>query len=541
MAFDPTRTDTAHLLEIDLGASTLKYADRDIALSDATLYEGRIVRLPPLSQSIGGLLDSRLITPRVRVTLDNTDDAIRTSLDANSNWAGKAVTIKIGQGTTAGDYETRFTGTVRFPGGVSWDGDQVTIEFDNDLAADTVSLPTNKIFPSTYPNAADSAKYQPIPIIYGDWRSTAAGGETVPCYQVDSTAGTGGKFKICEAGWVQEIEAVYLNGTDITANCTLDTANGEFTITTGTYDDLTDAVTANVWGKQITNNATYTLSDIALDLLENVLSVPSGRINSAGFTAWRGELVPDGKGRRWIGAAVASSTLLAELANEGFTDLIINEDGEYEPVSRSQTRSGATVVREFNILPRGRGRAFNVAFDPEKAYANQIVVDYALRPAGTYARSYDQDDSNAQTAVGQTVRRRVKSNWLYLDEGAESLAGWQLAAFASEPEMFEAELNADILALRPTDRLEVIYSKFEVDSTTGTIFQIRQIQPDYQKMTARVAAWNIDAIVPRQWGDVSANVYGSATATELALNAFWGDSNGRADSGDANSAFSDWY
>ena len=48
MAFDPTRTDTAHLLEIDLGASTLKCADRDIALSDATLYEGRIVRLPPL-------------------------------------------------------------------------------------------------------------------------------------------------------------------------------------------------------------------------------------------------------------------------------------------------------------------------------------------------------------------------------------------------------------------------------------------------------------------------------------------------------------
>ena len=176
-----------------LGAgTTLRYSDVDLALSDGTLYEGRIAAFSPLRQDLGRLLEAQFVLPELSISLRNTDDAISTLLDINNNFVGLACVLKMGQGTTATDYEVKFTGEVRYPDGVTQDDERVSLTFTDALESDNAIMPASKIFPAAYPRAELRSRFLPIPEVLGDWRSTAGGGEMVPGFCVDTAISEAG-------------------------------------------------------------------------------------------------------------------------------------------------------------------------------------------------------------------------------------------------------------------------------------------------------------------------------------------------------------
>jgi hypothetical protein len=76
------------LMEIDLGSSTLRYADEPIVLSDDTYYDHRIISFPTIQLSLGRLLDPEFRRPAIVVVLDDSDGAISTLFEANDGFAG---------------------------------------------------------------------------------------------------------------------------------------------------------------------------------------------------------------------------------------------------------------------------------------------------------------------------------------------------------------------------------------------------------------------------------------------------------------------
>ncbi len=543
MAFNSTvTTENWHvLLEIALDGGTVRYADADLALDDGTAYDGRIASVPALRLSTGQILDPRLVSPSLVVTLRDTDSVVRDSTDSEE-WGNRAVTLKIGQGTTAADYETVFTGVVRFPGGITWDATTLRVSVDDLRGKDSAPLPANRLDPSTYSNMESSAEYKAIPLIYGDFRAAAGGGETVPCYQIDSTAGTGGKFKIADHA-LKEIEVVYLNGSDITGNCTLDATNGEFTISsTSTYDSTTDTVTANVQGA--TDDGTtsgtllQTLPDILDDLLQTHLGVASGNIDATAFTAWENELTTNDYGRRWIGTEIASDELIRDLLVEGFADITI-EAGKYTPVYRVvEPASGASAFTSANIRERGDAtKDFTVTRDPERIFANEIVAEYRTDPtATTFKQTYTTTDSASVANLGTTKRRRLSMRWLYLQTGAQNRATRELYLFSDEPETANMRLDPEALTFGPTDQFRLTHDKYE-----SAPFQVRTISLDLIRKQATATCWNMLRLTPGRWTSSSAPAWSSATSTQRLEQGFWTDSNGRADSGDANSTGSIWF
>ena len=249
MALDLTgATSEWHvLIEVALTGGTVYYADQHLVLDNGTEYEGRISSMSTLRRTAGALLDPRFGKPSLEIVLHDADSVVRESTD-DEEWGNKAVVIKVGNGLAAANYDTLYSGVVRFPGGVSyWDDSVLRFSVDDVRSKDAVVLPASRFDPATYANMETKSQYKPIPLVYGDWRTTAGGGETVPCYEIDSTA-SNGKFKISSHA-LKEIEAVYIDGSAITSDCTMDAANGEFTITgSTTYDPDTEVITACVQG-----------------------------------------------------------------------------------------------------------------------------------------------------------------------------------------------------------------------------------------------------------------------------------------------------
>ena len=209
MALDVTNAslDRRILIEIQLDSGDWRITDRalgGVAMDNGNYYDPVVVSVGRLRQTVGRLLDPKIISPAMQISVSNTDDAARNKIEADE-FANRTVLVKVGQGNTYSDYETKFSGTVRFPGGITWDQELMKISLDHRVPADERVLPPDKITTAVYANSESKALNKPIPLIYGDWRSTAGGGETVPAYCVDTTAGTGGKFKVA-AHAVKDIE-----------------------------------------------------------------------------------------------------------------------------------------------------------------------------------------------------------------------------------------------------------------------------------------------------------------------------------------------
>ena len=530
-------------MEFTLDTTTIRYSDTDIALSDNTLYAGRVVNISELRRSVGRLLDPKLQQPQMRVGLDNEDDSVRITLDTYE-FANRPVTIKLGQGTTAGDYDEIFTGVVKFPAGVEWDDGSVSIRITDLVESQSRVLPTGKFFPSAYPNVEAKSKYLPIPIVYGDWRTTAGNGETVPCYCDDTTAGIGGHFTIA-SHVLDSIEDVYLGG--VSTSYTADLANGGFTLNV-VYDPLVDIITANCTGAEDSGGTLIqSLPDILSDILTTHLSVTAGQINSTAFSNWEGNLSVADYGRRVISSEVSSNTLVSELLVDGFADLTI-EGGKYKPVYRIvDVIAGIPTYRAEDILDKSDStKNFRVVRDEERVYANQIVADYSYDPVeSNFSDRYDTEDTGAINTVNQRRRRRLQLQWLYTDTGAQNRAQRELFVFSTEVETVFLTLQGSAVTLAPTDQFRLIYSKYPTDGTTiGTPFQIREILVDPLKMTARVKAWNMLNLSSGRWTADSATTWLLSTTTERNDQGYWTDGSGYADpSGapDESSKRSKWF
>jgi len=543
MAFDSSQTQASWhiLMEVALDGGTVYYAETDLAMSNGVAYEGRISSIPALLLSTGQILDPRLVSPSLTVTLRDADHSVRDSTDSEE-WGNRTVTIKAGQGTTIGDYETVFTGVVRFPGGISWDATSLRVSVDDLRSKDAKALPANRLDPATYANMEAKSQYKAIPLVYGDFRTTAGGGETVPCYCIDTTAGTGGKFKVADHA-LKEIEAVYKNGSAITGNCTMDAANGEFTISsTTTYDPTTDTITANVQGATDDGTTSGTLlqslPDILDDLLQTHLSVASGNIDSTAFSAWEAELGTNDYGRRWIGTEISSDDLIRDILVEGFADITI-ESGKYKPVYRVvDTTGSATTLTSANIRERGDAtKEFRVQRDPERIFVNEVVADYRYDPANAaYTTTYTKSDSGSIANLGTTKRRRLQFKWLYIGNGAQARANRELYGFVQEPEIATMRLDPEALTLGPTDQIDLEHDKYD-----GTAFQIRTISLDLLRKEATATCWDVTRLSPGRWSSASAPAWGSATALQKVSQGFWTDANGRADAGDSGSTGSVWF
>jgi hypothetical protein len=501
---------------------TARWSDVALSMSDATYYDPRLLSLSPLRYELGRLLESQFVAPDLTVVLDNTDDAMRELLDENRGFAGLVVTVLIGNGVTKSNYETVFTGRVRHPDGWSWSDTTVQLSLDNAIEADTQTLPKDKIWPSSYPNAHSSALYRPIPEVLGDWSSTAGGGEQVPCYCVDTTAGTGGQWLIGEH--CDSIERVLLNG--VSVSFTTDSLEpAKVTINVATTPG-TDVVTANVIGRTSSLSGRDTAVEWAYDLLTQswAMAVPLAQVDTAEFTAVAASFFSSqDAGRRWIGAETASSTLLGELCIDGFFDLVIAQDGQYKPVFRYGSLTGDT-FREVDLATTQSGeRLFSVSGDPERAYVNQLPYDYRLEASETdsYAAGDLKEDSAEKTAVGRTVRRRLRLRWLYKADGADGRAEREMLAFATDVEMVQMTLTPRGLALEPGDPFLLAYSKYEMSGALGTPMMARSVEPNYQSMQVAVTAWSMAAINPKRYQADGSAAWASATAYAQAYYGFY--------------------
>ena len=543
MAFDQTSSiqDWRQLVEIALTGKTLYYARDPVTFDDGTVYDGRLLSMSSMTLSAGQLLDPRVTMPSLTLNLDNSDSGI-SDLMESYEWSNKSVTVKIGQGTAAADYTTVFVGTILFPGGIQFDDTVARIELDDERMKDEKVLPTNKFFVSTYANVEEKSKNLPIPLIYGDWRTTAGGGEKVPCYCINTTNRT---FKIASHA-IKQIEAVYKNGVAATLTST-DLANAEF-VMDDSYDQTVDTVTANIQGA--THNGTSggtlleSLPDIVEDILKTHLGVASGNIDSTAFSTWETNLGTV-KARRHIATEASSNALITDALVEGFADLIIL-DGKYVPRYRIAGLTGLDSYRDFDMTARRDGvKQFQVARDPERITLNQIVASYRYDPANLkFAGRFDLDDDAAIALVGTTRRRRMQYNWLYVDADAETRAERELYTFAAELEMVTVGIGPRSLTKVPTDQFRLTYSKFTDASGFGVPMMIRDIAIDFNQMRSTIRAWNVLTLSPGRWTVSTAPTWLSSNLTQREEHGFWTDNDGYADpSGtpDETSKRSKWF
>ena len=545
MAFNSSASiqDWRQLIEISLTGKTVRYSRDPVTLTDGTAYDGRLVGISSMTLTTGQLLDPRFTLPSLSISLDNADGAIETLLD-DYTWANRAVTVKIGQGTTASDYETIFVGSVVFPAGITMDDTVVNIDCDDDRMKDQKVLPANNFFKSTYANVEDKSENLPIPIIYGDWTSGVAGGEKVPCYCINTSTKT---FKIASHA-IKQIEAVYKNGSAITPSST-DLTNAEFVISQA-YDPTTDVITANIKGA--THNGASsgtlleTLPDITKDILETHLSVSSSAIDSSAFTAW-GDNIPEIKARRHISAEVSSNTLVTEALIEGFADMII-DGGKYTPRFRILGTSGIDQYRNFDLTNESGGsKKFTVSMDPERVTLNQVVANYRYDPTQSkFLKRYDQEDAASISILETTRRRRLNFNFIYLDTDAQTRATRELLAFSTELEMLTVGVGPRSLTKKPMDQFRLLYGKFDDADGDGfgTPFQVRSIDVDFAKMNSIIRAWNINTLVSGRYTSSTAPNWTSSSYTQRLDQGYWTDANGYADpsgSPDITSKRSRWF
>ena len=554
MAFNPDQDNPKvhYLCKIELDGYTLRVADVDIARSDQTLWIGIMSPTTTIAQDLGSLLEPKYISGSFTVTLDNKDDAVRDLFEVHE-WANRPVTIEIGESATAANYSEWAKGVVRFPGGVSYTQGQAIIVCDDIRERDSLNLPTTRFDPATYTNMETKSRYKTIPTVYGDWRTTAGGGETIPAYQIDSTVGTGGSFKIASHA-LKGIEVVYLNGASVSFTIT-SLNNATFTLNVA-YSPASDEITVNCQGATddgtSAGNMIESPKNILNDILITRLGLSSGDLDAASFTSYNTN-TSSIKVRRWIGgsSAISSNTLIQQLMIETFSDLTLISN-TYAPVYRTvSSASSLTNFYHYDIQRTGKGpegqTAFEVLRDPDRLYANRVTGGYRFKPVEQeFAEYYTFEDTAAQTNVLTVRERPISFYWIYGQSDCRSRIELEVYVFGTA----EVEVAATVLTNRallkvPTNQFGLIFDKYgdEVNAI-GTPFQIRRSERRMGQLSNRVRAWNILNLTPGRWTGSTATTWLLSTAYERQSQGYWCDASGFADtsgSPDATSKRSRWF
>jgi hypothetical protein len=297
-----------------------------------------------------------------------------------------------------------------------------------------------------------------------------------------------------------------------------------------------NTITANIQGATHNGSSSgtllETLPDITNNILQTHLSVSSGNIDSAAFTAWTNN-ISTVKARRHISAEISSNTLITEALIEGFADLII-DGGKYTPKFRILGTSGIDQYRDFDLTDKSQGtKQFTIQNDPQRVTLNQVVSNYRYDPSqGKYTQRFDAEDSASIADLETTRRRRLNFNWLYLDTDAKARATRELLAFSTQVEVVGVGVGPRSLTKKPMDQFRLQFNKF-VDGSGeegfGTPFQVREITIDFAKMNSIIRAWNINTLVSGRWTTATAPNWTSASHSQRLDQGFWTDNNGFAD------------
>ena len=538
--FDSNDTDFLAYVKIVLSGETVRWGREERTLDDGTAVEKKLVSMTRLRRSTGSLLDPRIEYPSVSLQIDNKPEQDGTrvqDLVEQYEFANAASTIHVGQAKAAASFEELFTGYVKFPGGVPFNDEFLTLFLTDARAKDALYLPTAQYKSATFPNM-ETGKinyYRPLPI--GDWRSTAEGGLSVPCVQIDSAVGAGGQFEIAGIP-LKQLEDVKKNGVSA-AYSAVDVDNKRFTLDVG-YTPGIDVITAHVLGATADNTVSGTAVEMAPDifeyLLEHQMSVLSADINDTALSDWLANLdASRDKMRRWIGGAAPthSDDLIAQLMSEGFADLGI-EAGKYYPRYRIVS-PGASLpqVNEEDIKQAGdnQGRIFEVLPEPEDIYANKVVADFQYDPVSALFKDSDtQSDATAIAAKSQTVQRNMEFQWLYQATGAADRVAREVYVFSGSPELVNMEVGAMGTVREPSEQLRIVYNKYPADSSgLGVPFQVRDHEVDFLQMGAVLLAWNIERLGANKWTEDAVNTWLLATLAQRREKLFWCDDNGYPD------------
>lgn len=553
MAFnsDQTSPDVHYLVEIVLDAITLRYAEVDLARSDGTLWKGLLIPNTSVRSSLGSLREPKYTASSFTITLDNHDDYIRSLLD-QYQVANRAVIVYIGDGSTSGNYSEWMRGVIRFPGGVSYNQGQATITCDDPRERDALSIPETRFDPATYPNMETKSYYKPIPILYGDWRTTAGGGEKIPAYQTDSTVGTGGRFHVA-GHCIKAIEAVYKNGASV--SFTGDEANGRFTLNVA-YTPATDTITVNCRGATVDATTDGTLLEnpalILKDFLKTWLGKADADLDLTAFTLFNtnttGTLC-----RRWIGGErISSHTLIQELMIETWCDLAIIAN-KYTPVYRVVADVGTlTNMKDYDIQKSGSGASatfsFQVQRDPDRLFCNKVEGNYQYDPVNSaYGKVYSFEDAASQAATLSVMERAAFNfKWLYVTADVQSRVQLEVYVFGSaEVEVLNVTLLNRSIFYDPTDQFGLIFDKYGTEATAvGAPFQVRSSERKMGQLINNIVAWNMLSLSPGRWTGPAATTWLLSTAYERWSQGYWTNASGYADtsgSPDATSKRSRWF
>lgn len=520
MVFTPQPVGKYHVLaQVNLTGKTLYYADENLSMSDGKFYEGRL-SVSSLQRAFSSFTEPKQRQSTLDITLLDADKSIRQLLD-DYTWGNREIVIYIGTGRDLDDYSIDFHGYVKFPGGISYDRDEVHIRLRDVRNKDVITLPVNNFWTLNYPNLQDGLEGKPIPIAYGDWTTTWV---LVTC--IDTTVN---EFKIADHP-IKSLYAVAKNGSPATPT-DVDLENATFRISS--YDPENDEVAAKFEGrKDSESNLLMNPAWVEKDLLTSYVGVEEANIDTDSFNELAIE-VEDFRCRRIIDTEISSDTLIEELNIECMIDQIILND-KYVVKSRMPSPLFDRVFDEMQIAPK----SFWVDSDPEKLFTNRIKCRCKYDPRlEEYTKFLQVDNVPSQTEMQQVVSRTIEFNWLYDLGNADVIAQHLILLYAKEIGVIKVTVLGDGILTQLADRLGVTYSNF-----VERPIVVREISKHYKTMSCTIFGYDeVKHVLPGYWSPEDAPNYDDATAEERATLGFWTNDDGEAHPEDPDSVVSHWW
>jgi hypothetical protein len=542
--------DFHYLVEFLLDSTTLNYADEDLSLRDGAVtgafYSGRLPPEGTLTRTLGTFIEPRESVDAFDVPLDNSDNSLAELIN-NSTFANREVRIWLGEGNNKANYSRVFTGFVAHPNGISWDERQARFTVIDKRIKDRKVLPlaASKFTTDVFPNIEKKNKATPIPIVYGNWSSLAASGVSIPCVCTDQRA-TGSSFQFASHG-IKSVDRFLKNASVLTgrsgaANSVkpVSLATATFDISGYAYNATSDTVSVNCQGLQSANSTLYELpGDILRNLLTSYLGLTTSDINGSSFN----ELSTKTSGvscRRFIKTETASDTVITELLNETQIDLrFVN--GQYDPKFRKlDSSSTRTDYQESDIVlidEDNEQADFNVTYDPDRFYTNQIPANYQYDPIDAkFLNATTLNNTSAILRDEATVERVMNFYWLFDKTIVENRIRRELVVFSTEPPSIDLTLTRRAMLKNLGDQVDITYNIFDNNS-----FQIRRMETNLGTMTTRIQAYDIFTDSWGGWAADGSPAWAAASINQRQDQGFWCDALGRADPADANSDLSKWY
>lgn len=547
MAFNPTGIAAEYhlLVDVSLDGTTLRYADEDIAvLASNTVgyfYEGRVMPGGPIIRTLGSIIEPRERIETFQLQLDNSDDVV-AGLLLDYTWPNREVTVRFGTGEVLADYSVIFPGVVALPNGAQWDERVATVTVLDRRVKDRRNLPPRTFTTNEYPNLENKSRAVPIPIVYGDWRSTAEHPLTVPAHCYDHA---GKRFKVADHGLLQ-IEGVLKNAVNLSLSTQVENiclTHATFNLTGGvTYDATNDTVSVYCQGMKTANGTLIeTPAQIYRSLYTTWCGLTGYHLNGTALHDLDNEV--EYKLRRQIPVVTSTEALIGELLNESQADgRFVN--GQYSPKFRSlDLQSDRTEIDESDIVsqdsPDGEQAHFSVEYDPERNYCNRCVARYAYSPVdAVFTDALAANLTTEQHNVCTTITRDWDMNWHYRDADVETRVYRELMEHGNNAISVDLLLSNRALLRNLADQIDLTFSVF-----SDRPMRIRHLELDPFDAVLRTRVADLIGISNMgHWTDDAAPTWPNSSLEERTQNGFWATDLGYAVSGNATSLqISRWY